>query len=217
MNASEAHPKFIQKDLKVMKITIVSALVMFFSVSVSPAGAQTQPNGQFPPEANPMYTISTELVSISNSVKTLNQNMKVFLDKLGGPSATPDKQQKMLTGLQLLTQAEQRLATLQRSQIDLAEKQAQIRARLIQIDQDLRPESIDRSVAFAGTTRTDELRDSRRRALEVERNGMRELIVNVESTLTQTSSDVRDALALVVKLRKRYLAQVEQQLNEMDR
>lgn len=200
-----------------MKIALCPSILLFFCFFSFSAFAQAPANQQFPPNANPINVISTELISISNSVKTLNQYMSVFLEKLGGAPAKPDQQQRLLTGLQLLTQAEQRLATLQRSQIDLAEKQAQIRGRLIQIDQEMRPESIERSVTFAGTTRTEELRDSKRKALEVERAGMRELIVNVENTLAQTANDVREALALVTKLRKRYLAQVEAQLGELDK
>jgi hypothetical protein len=196
-----------------MKTNLFAAIGLVFATVTFTAFARAQANTQ-PPDANPMYAITNELVSISNSVKTLNQNMKVFLDRLGGAPAANDKQQKMLIGLQILNQAEQRLATLQKLQIDLAEKQASTRGRLVQIEQELRPESIDRSVTFAGTTKTDELRDSKRRALEVERAPLRELGSQLDMTILQTNSDVREALALVAKLRKRYLVQIEQQLSE---
>jgi hypothetical protein len=150
-----------------MKINICSALVVFF-LGFNCVAAQS---GQFPPNANPIDNISSELTAISKSVTTLNENMKVFLDKLGGGS-TNDKQQKILAGLQILNEAEQRLGTLQKLQIDLTEKQIPARARLAQIDQDLRPESIDRSATFLGTTKTEEFRENRRKSLETEKRDL---------------------------------------------
>ena len=60
---------------------------------------------------------------------------------------------------EILNRAEQRLEILQKFQIDLTEKQADLKNRLTQIEQNMTPEGIDRSVAFLGTTKTDEIRD----------------------------------------------------------
>jgi hypothetical protein len=161
-----------------------------------------------------MDNIARELTVISRSVKTLNENMKLFLEKLGGEPGT-DRQQKILIGLQILNQAEQRLATLQKSQIELVEKQVPTRARIIQIDQDLRPESVERSATFLGTTRTEEFRDNRKRSLETERASLQTLLLQIESTLAQTSGEVREAQVLVSRLRKQFLPLIEQQLTEL--
>jgi hypothetical protein len=194
-----------------MKLNLFTILFLF--TTVAGASAQSgQPGTLYPP--NPMDNISMELTSISKSVKTLNQNMKVFLDKLSGEAGTT-KQQKILIGLQILNQAEQRLATLQKSQIELVEKQVPTRARIIQIDQDLRPESVERSATFLGTTKTEEFRDNRKRSLETERASLQTLLVQIESTLAQTSSEVREAQVLVSRLRRQFLPLIEQQLIEL--
>jgi hypothetical protein len=194
-----------------MKINICSALVVFF-LGINSISAQS--GGQFPPNANPMDNISSELTAISKSVKILNENMKVFLDKLGG-SSTNDKQQKILAGLQILNEAEQRLGTLQKLQIDLTEKQIPARARLTQIDQELRPESIDRSATFLGTTKTEEFRENRRRSLETEKRDLQLLLTQLDNTVAQIRSEVNEAQSLVARLRRKFLPIIEQQLNDL--
>lgn len=196
-----------------MKINLLSALFVLVVFSGGIAAQTNHADGQFPP--NPMDKISNDLTAISKSVATLNQNMKVFIDKIGGTSPATDAQQKMLLGLQILNQAEQRLGTLQKLEIDLVEKQVPARSRLILVEQELRPESIDRSVTFAGTTKTDELRESKKRALTTERASLMALISQIESTLQQTSSEVREAQLLVTRLRKRLLPQIERQMVEI--
>lgn len=194
-----------------MKINICSVLVVFF-LGISCISAQS--GEQFPPNSNPIESISSELTAISKSVTSLNENMKIFLDKLGGGN-TNDKQQKILTGLQILNEAEQRLGTLQKLQIDLTEKQIPARARLTQIDQELRPESIDRSATFLGTTKTEEFRENRRKSLETEKRDLQLLLAQLDNTIAQTRSEVSEAQALVTRLRRKFLPLIEQQMSEL--
>jgi septal ring factor EnvC (AmiA/AmiB activator) len=197
-----------------MKTNICSALVVFFLSLTGVSAQYNQSNPQFPPNANPIDNISTELTAIAKSVKTLNENMKVFLDKLGGGN-TNDKQQKILAGLQILNEAEQRLGTLQKLQIDLTEKQIPARARLTQVDQELRPESIDRSATFLGTTKTEEFRENRRKSLETEKRELQMLLAQLDNTIAQTRSEVSEAQALVGRLRRKFLPIIEQQLSDL--
>lgn len=194
-----------------MKINICSVLVVFFiGVTCVPA----QSGGQFPPNSNPIENISADLTAIAKSVKTLNENMKVFLDKFGGAN-TNDKQQKILAGLQILNEAEKRLGTLQKLQVELTEKQIPARARLTQIDQELRPESIERSATFLGTTKTEEFRENRRRSLETEKRELQILLAQLDNTIAQTRSEVSEAQALVLRLRRKFLPIMEQQLTDL--
>jgi septal ring factor EnvC (AmiA/AmiB activator) len=189
-------------------------LVVFFLSLTGISAQNNQSNGQFPPTANPIDNISTELTAIAKSVKTLNENMKVFLDKFGGANSN-DSQQKILAGLQVLNAAEQRLGTLQKLQIDLTEKQIPSRTRLIQIEQELRPESIDRTATFIGTTKTEEFRESKRKALETEKQNLRDLLSQLEVTLAQTRSEVNEAQTLVGRLRRKLLPLIEQQISDL--
>jgi chromosome segregation ATPase len=69
-----------------------------------------------------------------------------------------------------------------RSQLsDMQTKEAELQARLKQIDEDLRPENIEKFFALNGSTRPEELREQRRRQLESQK-------ANVQSQLDQLAA-----------------------------
>jgi chromosome segregation ATPase len=65
--------------------------------------------------------------------------------------------------------AQQSVENLRSQLRDIEAKQATLLARLSQIDEDLRPENIERSLALTGSTRPEELRAKRRQQLEKEK------------------------------------------------
>lgn len=65
------------------------------------------------------------------------------------------------------------LDTLRSQLLDAQAKQAELEARQHQLDEDLKPENIERSLAGVGSTKPEELRESRRRQLSIERDGVR--------------------------------------------
>lgn len=69
--------------------------------------------------------------------------------------------------------ARERAADLRRQLSDVEAKQAELQARLQEIEENLKPENIERSFAGVGSTRPEELREQRRRQLEIERTGVR--------------------------------------------
>ncbi|MEK6333623.1 MAG: hypothetical protein AABM67_01665 [Acidobacteriota bacterium] len=56
--------------------------------------------------------------------------------------------------------------------LDLESKETQLRMRLEELDEQLKPESIERELAGIGSTRPEELREHRRKLLTIERNGL---------------------------------------------
>lgn len=165
---------------------------------------------------DPMANISAELTNISRSVQTLNERLKAFVDKfekVGGLTLT-EKQQKLVLGLEVLVRAEQRVSTFQKFQIELVEKQNEARSKLAQVEVDLRPRSIDRSVAFEGTTETEELRDSKRQKLQAERSSLQQLLSQIQGNLSETNDNLREAQALANRLRRTFLPQIERELAE---
>jgi len=67
----------------------------------------------------------------------------------------------------------QELASTLRSQLaELETKQSGLQARLQEIDEKLKPENIEQSLAGVGSTRPEDLREQKRRGLESERNGV---------------------------------------------
>lgn len=55
---------------------------------------------------------------------------------------------------------------------DLQTKEAELQSRLNQLDYDLKPENIERYFAGVGSTRPEELRESRRKQLQAEKNSV---------------------------------------------
>ena len=56
--------------------------------------------------------------------------------------------------------------------IEMQTKEQDLRTRLEQLEESLKPENIERSLAGVGSTRPEELREARRRQLTIERNGV---------------------------------------------
>ena len=196
------------------------ALVLFAVMTAAgSAHAQSSPPAQYAQPAyaapaDPVGSIALDLANISKSVQTLNQTLKSFVekfDKIGG-STFSEKQQKLVLALEFLVRAEERLAILQRTQIEFVDKQATTRARLAQVERDLYPQSIDRSVAFEGTTRAEEMRESKRSTLSAERATLQTLLGQINSTLAETGEAIREAELLVRRLRRQYLPQIEREI-----
>ena len=53
--------------------------------------------------------------------------------------------------------------------LDVEAKEGVLQTRMKQLDEDMRPENIERSMALTGSTRPEELREQRRRQLEAEK------------------------------------------------
>ena len=195
-----------------LKLTVLSILI--FKAAIVAAAQQPPPvnSNQFDPNAGLSYDISR----IAASVQTLTKTFKEFVDKFAKVDGLSlgEKQQKLVVGMQLLIQNEQRVATLQKCQTDMAERESQIRSRLAQIDIDLNPQSIDRSVAFEGSTQTPEIKENRRRTLLAERTSLQPVLQQVQNNLQDASYSVREAQALVQRLRRTFLPQVERELAE---
>lgn len=207
-----------------MKRFLFLFIFVFISMPASDLFAQTNAapdrkveTQDLPPNSNPIENISSEISKISKSVQTLNKRLKELFDQSAARSGSQynEKQQKLLIAFEILNKAEQRLAVLQRFQIELAEKESSVRSRISQIEQESRPESIDRSVAFVGTTKTEEMRDNRRRTFEAERGNLTNLLSQIRGNLTQTSSELKQAEIFVINLRKKILPQIEQEISDL--
>ncbi len=195
-----------------MKIRIFFLSIIIFSTTTGIYGQNPAPVQN----ADPMANISGDIARIAASVSTLNERMKAFVDKFAdvGGFKLSEKQQRLIMGLEILVRAEQRVATLQKFQIDLVEKEGTTRARLAQVERDLKPQSIDRSVVFEGSTQTEEIRESKRQTLQAERVSLQALLQQIQSNLSDASSQVREAQSLAQRLRRTFLPQIERELGE---
>jgi hypothetical protein len=77
------------------------------------------------------------------------------------------------TPVQGQTRAQEKAASLRAQLAEVEVKQADLQTRLQNLDEQLKPEKIESALAGVGSTRPEDLREQRRRQLEIERNGVR--------------------------------------------
>ena len=122
------------------------------------------------------------------------------------------KQKRLLLNLDILTRAEQRSETLRKQLFEMIEKESATKTKLEQIDNDIRPESIDRSVAFAGSLRPEDLRNMRRKNLEVEKTNLQSLLAEIQRTKTVLDQNLQNSEMLVERLRVKLEKDIEDAL-----
>ncbi len=145
---------------------------------------------------------------LRQSVQSLDATLNDIADKLipvftKAKDAAAEAQGRISSSFTLLTQAEQRAEMLRRQLLELIEKETLYRTRIAQLDEDMRPENVERTLNPYGTTRTAELRDTRRRVLETDRRGYVSLLALTTENRTRLEEEVRQADALVQRLRQR--------------
>lgn len=91
------------------------------------------------------------------------------------------------------TTAAQRVDDLQSQLLEAQAKEAELEARARQLDEALRPENIERSLAGIGSTRPEELREQRRRQLAIERQGVRAQLRLVSTNRERLEMAIRSA------------------------
>src|SRR6266705_6575254 len=68
--------------------------------------------------------------------------------------------------------AQNRAASLRAQLVETQARQAELQTRLQQLEEDLKPENIEHSLAGIGSVHPEELREARRRQLEIEKRGV---------------------------------------------
>ena len=197
-----------------MRIRVpMTALLFLGSCYYSVSAQRTVPVQPQPVDAVTLLT--SEITNISAAVQAMNIQMKTFLDRSAAGEGTPaDRRNKIVAGLQALAAAEQRVMFFQNFQFDLTTKVNDTRNRLSQVEVDLRPQRIDRSVQFEGTTETEELREARRVRLGGERTALTRLMQQLQDQLEQNTIDLREAQILARNLRRTYIPQIEREMQE---
>lgn len=201
--------------LQVRCFPAVVCVAVLFSV---PSFAQTPERPQT--NANSTDAVANEIALLRKSVQTLNARLLEISNKVLAPDASQsgsnDKQNPIALNLDLLTRAEQRAEILRKQLLELIEKETSLRSRLVQIDEDMRPESIERALNPYGTTRTAELRDARRRVLENDRKGIESLLNLTTQSRIRLEEDVKQADLLVFKLRQRLLPLIDKEIEKIN-
>jgi hypothetical protein len=204
--------------------------VILFSV---PASAQTPQRRQtdstpqaqeqspvLPANASSIDVVASEIGLLRKSLQTLNARLREIGEKVfasgPNPSGSPsDRQSRISANLELLTKTELRAETLRKLFLELTEKETSVRTRLVQIEEEMRPESIERAMTLVGSTRSVELREVRRRVLENERRGLDSLLNQTAQSRLRLEDDVKQADAMVFRLRQRLLPLIEKEIDKI--
>lgn len=80
--------------------------------------------------------------------------------------------------------------------LDVQLHENDLRGRLAELDESIKPENIERSLAGVGSTRPEELRAARRRQLEIERKGVLAQLQTLEASRIRLESAIANAEAL---------------------
>ena len=197
------------------KIAPLPIILLTFVFSVSAQVANPGYANVQPQPLDPMANISAELSNISRSVAQLSERLKTFVDKFEKVGGLTLSEQRFIMGLELLVRSEQRVATLQKAETDLIEKQIQVKVRLTQIELDLKPQNIEQSTIFeGGSSQAPEFRENRRNKLLAEQRSLILLIQQIERSISETDAGLREAQSHVARLRRSLLPQIEKEIGE---
>jgi low affinity Fe/Cu permease len=84
----------------------------------------------------------------------------------------------------------ERAAKLRAQLTEIQAQQTDLAARLAQIDEAMKPENIEHSLAGVGSTRPEELREARRRQLEIQRKGIQSQLDSLAASRTRLESAI---------------------------
>ena len=203
------------------RVVQVSILLGVWLIVGTVAFGQTAANS--PANETASDRIATQVGLLRQSVRSLDSTLGDIADKFlplltkaKDAEAATENESRISARLALLTQAEQRAEIMRRQLLELIEKETAYRSKITQIDEDMRPDNIERSLNPYGTTRTAELRDQRRRILENDRRGYDSLLTVATQSRLRLEEDVKQADLLVTRLRQRLLPTIDRAIEKID-
>jgi chromosome segregation ATPase len=139
----------------------------------------------------------------ADSMRRTVNDLSTQVTKLSDKLSQMEQQQRTLVDLERLSRAEQRAESLRTQLRDIQEKEGTLQGRMEETEFNLRPDSIERAVSTYGSTRPEEARESRRRALENEKARLRSQIDLFATSRQQLESSIVKADLDVERLRQR--------------
>jgi len=185
--------------------------------AATPQGAE--PSAGRSPNANTIEAVVNEIDLLRKSLQTLNLRLREISERLPAldskQSGSNDKQNRMAPTLELLARAEERAGILRKQLIESIEKETAYKSRLAQMDEEVRPENVERALSGVGTTRTAEIREVRRRSLEIEKRGLENLLNLNTQSRARLEEEVKQADSLVSRIRQRLLPLIDRELDKI--
>ncbi len=164
------------------------------------------------PEENLPESLDQKIDKVGDGIKDLRSRVKSL--EGNKQNAYDEKQKRLALNLDILTKAETRAESLRKQMFEMAEKEDTVKTRLDQLQNNLRPEMIDRNVAFSGSLRPEELREAQRKSMEGERQNLQNLLIQIQASRANLDANVQRADALVEKLRFKLEKDIDDALTE---
>ncbi len=151
-------------------------------------------------------TPESELIKqLNERIKKLEAAQKVDKD---------EKQKRLLLNLDILTRAEQRSEALRKQMFEMIEKENTVKARLEQIEIEMRPEYIERALMLNGSLRPEAVREARAKSLAAERSNLQALLNEIQSTRASLSVNLEKSESIVTKLRTKLEKDIDDALTD---
>lgn len=99
----------------------------------------------------------------------------------------------LATPVMAQTTAQERAANLRQQLAEVQAKQTELETRLQQFEEDLKPENIEKGLAGIGSTRPEELREQRRRQLEIEKKSVQTRLDQLATSRTRLETGIVQA------------------------
>jgi hypothetical protein len=144
--------------------------------------------------------------------RTINQ-LSTQVTLLSSKLSEMEQQQRTLVDLERLSRAETRAEGLRAQLRDVEDKRGNLEARAEQIEYEIKPENIERSVSAFGSTHPEELRDMRRRQLEGEQKRVLSQLETMKASQSRLESAIASADADAERIRARIDAVSNSQQN----
>lgn len=225
-----------------IRFSLLAIVFALFSLAAEAQSTKTKPK----PLATPPVLTGAEIISqasdydgpIVTKAPSTSQSTDKTTDKTATPNAAArikelterinklesapkndydEKQKRMLLNLDILTRAEQRSESLRKQLFDMIEKESTIKTRLDQIDNDSRPEMIERTLQLSGSMKPEEVRDSRRKSLLAEKANLQALLTEIQSTRANLASSLNRSEDMVDKLRTKLEKDIDESFLKDDK
>jgi len=136
---------------------------------------------------------------MKRTIRSLSSQVDKLSDRLG----QMQEEQRSLVDLERLSRGEQRSAQLHAEMRDVQAKEAELQARLEDINYALKPENIERATAGVGSTHPEEVREQRRKQLESEKQRVQGQLDHLAASHASLEQAIAAAESEVDRLRKK--------------
>lgn len=114
-----------------------------------------------------------------------------------------EQQQRTLVDLERLSRAETRAETLRAQLRDVQTKEQELQTRALQLEYEMQPAVIERTLAVSGSTRPEDLREQRRKQLETEKTNLQTQLNQIATSRARLETAIANADAEADRLRAR--------------